>query len=261
MSDSDRDPAVAEPVNIVTMKWGDRYGPDFVNRLYRACCEHLTLPFNFVCFTDDTNGVHPDVRCFPIPDIELPEEFAMTGWRKLVVFQPGLPISGPSLFMDLDLVVLGSLDPFFSFAPGKIPIIHNWTSGLRRLLGKRPEVGNSSIFRFSPNEHTFVYEQFEREKARAPYEYNTEQAFLSHCIRPHMVYWPDSWTRSFKRHCRPVFPLNLIMAPHKPTSDTRVLVFHGRPDPDEAVGGFQDGKIRHLTRRAPWLDAYMAGPL
>jgi len=66
-----------------------------------------------------------------------------------------------------------------------------------------------------------------------------------------MVFWPDDWTRSFKRHCRPAFPLNLVMPPKKP--DTRILVFHGRPDPEEVVGGYSDGKLRHRSLPAQWL--------
>ena len=30
------------PVNILTLKWGDRYGPVFVNRLYTSVRENLT---------------------------------------------------------------------------------------------------------------------------------------------------------------------------------------------------------------------------
>ena len=40
-------------VNILTLKWGDRYGADYVNRLYRGVKAHLHRPFRFVCVTDD----------------------------------------------------------------------------------------------------------------------------------------------------------------------------------------------------------------
>lgn len=238
-------------MNIVTLKWGDRYGPETVNRLYRACAQHMSRPFRFVCFTDDPTGIVGDVDTFDIPPIDLTGRPLVTGWRKLCLFQPGLPIEGPSLFLDLDLIIMGSLDPFFEFEPDKIPIIHNWTSGLKNLLGKRPPIGNSSVFRFLPNQHTFVYEQFLREKDWALANFNPPQTYLTHCIREHMVFWPDDWTRSFKRHCRPIFPLNLIIPPREPK--TSILVFHGRPDPEDVVGGYKDAKLRHRTLAADWL--------
>jgi hypothetical protein len=33
----------------------------------------------------------------------------------------------------------------------------------------------------------------------------------------------------------------------------RILVFHGRPDPDEAIRGYRGRKIHHHMRPAPWL--------
>ncbi|MDQ8192075.1 hypothetical protein [Roseibacillus persicicus] len=241
--------------NVVTLKWGTRYGPEFANRLFHAVRTHLSEPFEFHCFTDDATGLNSEIKTHPIPEIDLPPHKLSTGWRKLTLFQPGLPLSGPSLFLDLDIIVRGSLDSFFEFAPGKIPIIHNWSNTMRTITGRRPEVGNSSIFRFLPNEHTFVYEQYLKEKDWALETFNPPQTYLTHCIKPIMEFYPESWTASFKRHCRPVFPLNLLMAPREPKS-AQVVVFHGRPDPDEALNGFEGKKLHHRTKPAKWIEKY-----
>lgn len=241
--------------NIVTLKWGDRYGPEFVNRLYSATQKHLEGPFEFHCFTDDSSGLAEGVISHPIPEIDLPHPEIVKGWRKLTLFQSGLPISGPSLFLDLDIIVKGPLLPFFEFAPGKIPIIHNWSNTLKTLTGKRPAVGNSSIFRFLPNEHTFVYEQFLKEKEWALANFSPPQTYLTHCIRPQMEFYPEDWTASFKRKCRPRFPLNLLIAPPEP-QEANVVVFHGRPDPDEALAGFRGKKPHHHTKPARWIEKY-----
>jgi hypothetical protein len=237
--------------NIVTLKWGDRYGPEYANRLHAAVSRHLSLPFQFICFTDNPEGLIPEINTYPIPEIDIPEPQLQTGWRKLCLFQPGLPIAGPSLFLDLDIIIRGPLDPFLTYAPESIPIIHNWVSGFRRLTGRRPEIGNSSIFRFRPNKDTFVTEQFHNEKDWALANFSPPQSYLTHCIRPRMIFFPEDWTASFKRHCRPAFPLNFLTEPEEP--DAPVVVFHGRPDPDEALVGFDDGKLRHRTKPATWI--------
>lgn len=246
---------MSETVNIITLKWGNRYGPEFVNRLHNAVTRHLKRPFQFVCFTDDTNGLQDGIVTFPIPELDMPEQAKLTGWRKLGLFREDLPIRGPSLFLDLDLLVTDSIDCFFDYEPDKIPIIHNWVSLRKQWSGKRPEVGNSSVFRFRAGECGFVVEQYLREKDWALANFQPPQTYLTHCIRPKMVYWPEDWVRSFKRHCRPMFPLNLFMQPHFP-KDAKMIAFHGKPDPDEAVVGFDDGKIHHKTLPAKWINEH-----
>ena len=50
-------------VNIVCSKWGDRYGPHFVNRLKNMSRRHTDVrhDFHFYCYTDDSDGLDPDI--------------------------------------------------------------------------------------------------------------------------------------------------------------------------------------------------------
>ncbi len=50
------------PVDVICMKWGTLYGPHYVNRLYGMTIRHLSLPFRFVCFTDDTSSLRQETR-------------------------------------------------------------------------------------------------------------------------------------------------------------------------------------------------------
>ena len=244
---------MSDPVNIITLKWGSRYGPEFVNKLHRAVDRNLKRPHRFVCFTDSADGLEPGIEAFPIPAIDLPPAAAVTGWRKLCLFRDDLPLQGLCLFMDLDLVVCGGLDDFFSFAlPDAIPIIHNWVPLRKRILRPDPQIGNSSVFRFQVNQCRFVWDQFHRERDWALATFRPPQSYLTHCIRPRMVYWPKEWVRSFKRHCAPPFPFNLLMAPRLPAR-ARMIAFHGRPDPDEAELGYHAVHLRHRSLPAPWI--------
>ena len=244
------------PVNIVTLKWGRRYGADFVNRLRSAVARNLPRPHRFVCFTDDGQGIAPGVAVFPIPEIDLPADAKVTGWRKLCLFRDDLPVSGPCLFLDLDIVVTGRLDEFFTFGkPDEIPIIHNWVSWNKTIFRPAPPIGNSSVFRFQANQCQFVWDQFHREKDWALANFRPPQSYLTHCIRPRMIYWPAEWVRSFKRHCRPAFPFNWLVAPRLPRA-ARIIAFHGKPDPDEAAAGYRGGRLNHYSRPAAWIDQH-----
>ena len=71
---------------ILCMKWGTKYGPEYVNRLHSMVRRHLTIPHRFVCLTDNRDGLHAEIETFPIPSLELPAGAPERGWTKLVSF-------------------------------------------------------------------------------------------------------------------------------------------------------------------------------
>ena len=62
---------------IVCMRWGQRYGVDYVNRLWSMIRRHTRRPTRLVCYTDDTKGLDPAVEAYPLPEIRLPQRLAM----------------------------------------------------------------------------------------------------------------------------------------------------------------------------------------
>ena len=46
---------------ILCMKWGKKYGPEYVNRLHSMVSRHLTIPHRFVCLTDDKTGLNAGI--------------------------------------------------------------------------------------------------------------------------------------------------------------------------------------------------------
>ena len=248
---------------VITLKWGPKYGPEYANRLYRAVNRHLEEPFRFVCFTDTAEGLDDGVEVQPVPEIQLPPHKANTTWKKLGLFREDLGgderFSGPALFLDLDVLITGPLDRFFAYKPDAIPIIHNWIEPHKLLFRKRPEIGNSSVFRFPINECGFAVETYRREAPACCDAWHPPQSYLTECIRPKMVYWPETWVRSFKRHCTRMFPLNYLLTPRRPPADCSVLAFHGRPNPDQAEAGYKGKKLHHRVRPTPWIREYWEG--
>lgn len=241
-------------VNVLCLKWGTRYDANYVNILFHSVRRHLSRPFNFYCCTENAAGLGAEIRIIPFPD----NPGIKRGWPdilvKLMVLQDGFGgLVGPTLFLDLDIAIMDDIGPLFDYKPGEYCIIHNWVNWRKQLLGRRPAVGNSSVFRFDAGRSNHVYETFLREMRQAEDTriYNTEQAFLTHAMEK-VNWWPDEWVRSYKWNCRPAFPLNLLVTPKAPPG-CRILVFHGRPDPDEAIRGYTGRKLHHHMRAAPWL--------
>ena len=113
------------PLLILTMKWGTLYSAADVNRLARQVRRHLARPHRFICFTDDAAGLEAGVEAMPLPELGLPAGHSDTRWRKLALFRRDLGgLSGTALFLDLDLVVVDDLEPFFAL-PGSFRIIRD----------------------------------------------------------------------------------------------------------------------------------------
>jgi hypothetical protein len=234
---------------ILCMKWGTKYGPEYVNRLYGMVRRHLRGDFRFVCLTDSDAGVRSEVQCLPIPDLALPEGIPERGWKKLTTFSADLHgLHGTALFLDLDVVIVDAIDPFFD-APGDFLIIHDW---------KRPwrVTGNSSVYRFEIGAHPDVLETFRNTHEQVRAKFRNEQAYLSdHLHQQHkLAYWPAAWCASWKYHCVPRFPLNYLRPPAVPAG-ARILIFHGVVNPPDALAGRSNGNWR-AAKPAPWIAAH-----
>ncbi len=237
-------------VNVICMKWGTKYGPEFVNKLRSMVRRHLVHPHRFVCFTDDAAGLDlaAGIEALPLPAMDLPPG-KERGWRKLSTFAaPLADLRGPTLFLDVDVVITGALDVFFDH-PGKFCIIHDWARP-RRITG------NSSVYRFEAGAHPGLLAYFLAHIDQVKAEVRNEQEYLTREIHRQglLTYWPAEWCVSFKHTCLPVFPLNFFQVPQIPPG-ARIVVFHGNPNPDEAVIGRGHGLLRHV-RPTPWINEH-----
>jgi len=236
-------------VNVICMKWGDKYGPAYVNRLYGMVARNLSRPFRFVCFTENGEGVRPEVEIQPLPSLDLPSGLPERGWMKLATFQPGLGgLEGQTLFLDLDVVIVDSIDCFFDYA-ADFAIAFDQKK-------EKERIGNSSVYRFEIGQYPDVLDYFRENFDRIREQFRNEQAYLSDRMNRKgvLTFWPKAWCPSFKYHCLPPFPLNFWKEPHIPEG-ARIILFHGLPEPDAAARG-ESGKWYRHFRPARWIDAY-----
>ncbi|KWT85210.1 MULTISPECIES: glycosyltransferase [unclassified Variovorax] len=240
--------------HILCMKWGTKYGPDYVNRLYAMVHRHLSGEFNFVCLTDDPKGIRSEVQCFPIPplDLALAPGQADRAWKKLTTFEENLyGLRGQALFIDLDVVIVGSLDAFFEY-PGEFLIIHDYARPWRR----RRITGNSSVYRFEIGAHPDVLAYFRENMDAVQAKYRNEQTYLSAFMhrKGTLAYWPPEWCPSFKYHGIPAWPTNYWREPFVPEG-ARIMVFHGECNPPDALAGRRNRRFRFI-RPARWITQF-----
>jgi hypothetical protein len=237
---------VTTAVNVICMKWGRLYGPEYVNHLRAGVARHLARPHRFVCFTDDASGLSPDVQALPLPELGLPAGQRDRRWQKLAVFRDQLgDLTGPTLFLDLDLVIVDALDPFFDL-PGRFFIIRDddlfRRKPLRKLNAERDRflhsVGNSSVFRFEIGQHRYILEAYVADPVGAAAKYEISQQFQSAQLAAHgdLHYWPSQWCVSFKNACVPRHLRSYASDPSVPAG-ARIVVFAGEPKMSEVLAG------------------------
>ena len=117
---------------VVCLKYGNKYSAEYVNKLYNSVKRNLTVPFEFVCYTEDKQGIDPAIRIEPIPLLA-----GVTGWwYKPMFFNPELGLNGTILFFDLDVVVFQNIDNLFTYELDKFCIIRDFNRKFIRNYNK-----------------------------------------------------------------------------------------------------------------------------
>jgi hypothetical protein len=246
---------VSEVKQVVCVKWGTKYGPEYVNRLYGMVSRHLTPPFRFVCLADTAQGLRPEVEFFPLPELGCATPVGTLGkWRKQVLWGDSVPgLTGVALFIDLDSVIVGSLDGYFEFGDADDVIVaRNWARPLERL-------GQTSVFRFRIGANAHLLADFRADPQAIADKYRFEQHYVTAAVTGGVKFWPEAWTRHFRLHCLPPFPLRYFKVARLPP-DARIVTFPGGPNPDDVqVGRWHKGVPAHRSRWAH-LSATFGGP-
>lgn len=235
---------------IVCMKWGERYSSDYVNYLWSMISRNTKRNTQLICYTDNPVGVVPDVKCYPLPEISLPKRIENKPWRKISLWRPELTgLSGDVLFVDLDVVITGSIDDFFDYEPNStFCVIENWSQ-------PGSKIGNTSVYRFRVGAHPYLFNDLVNDPDRILASFPNSQTYISRSIRE-MRYWPQSWCVSFKHSLLPRWPLNFFKSAPLPPN-TKVVCFTGKPDPDEARDGRWPSawykKVYKYVRPTPWI--------
>ena len=99
-------------MNFICIKWGTKYGPHYVNNLYRMVQENYHNDFTFTCYTDDSTGLNCDTK--DIPDIDplhpkywFGKENYCWDRSKFLMFNSHnfLGYDGHWCFLDLDVII------------------------------------------------------------------------------------------------------------------------------------------------------------
>ena len=191
----------ADPATVVCVKHGDKYGPDYVNRLHAMVARNNTPAPRFVCFTENPYGLASSVEIQPLPGAGLDG-----WWNKVALFREELPgVTGRVLYLDLDVVITGNLGPLLRHPGTFVIMVNDYVPGF-----------NSSVMLFEAGARPEIFADFdEAEMARL----DGDQDWIALKV-PGAELWPHLWCVPYR-----------LRAAVAPPDGTKVVVFSGRPNP------------------------------
>jgi len=225
-------PLVKRQNYVLCLKHGDKYSAEYVNVLYRMVKRNLTIPFTFVCLTDNENGLDKDI----LP-LALPKELS-GWWCKPYMYSADLSLGKDStiLYMDRDVVISGNLDKLFEYEPEDWCVIRDFT----RSMQPNWEKYNSSVVRFKLGQLDHVWRDFIKDPKKVISSHFGDQDWLWTAAKGTAKLWPDEWIRSWKWEIRK--DKTLASGPRGarklktiedvvPAPECCIAVFHGDPNP------------------------------
>lgn len=208
---------------VCCIKQGPRYGAEYVNTLYNMVERNLTVPHDFVCFTDNPEGINPEITILP----PLCPEAGW--WGKMYLYQaniPGLKTAKRILYLDLDVVITGSLDDVVKFDSDHA-MIRDYPEGYFPAGDIRQRHGNSSVILLTVGKRTEIWKEY---KAAGEPKYGSQQGWINERFPNKFDLFPDWMMKSYKMH-------NLQSAVPE---DCRIVMFHGIPKPPDCGGWVKD---------------------
>lgn len=177
---------------MCVLRSGGSYTPQAVEHLQCAVARNLSAAHRFVCLSD-----------VPVDCERIALERDWPGWwAKIELFRPGV-ITGPTLYLDLDTVIVGSIDRLSEFR-------HDFA--IMRNLNASWMPGSAVMWFSGENVPTHVYTTFAENPSHymAQYAdksqgcYMGDQAFIWDCLDRRVAFLSDEvpgLIRSYRRHC------------------------------------------------------------
>ncbi len=231
--------------SVVTWKWKkpgyrSKFTSHHVNVMQRMIRRHYDRAgVRMICITDDPEGLDPGIEPVPLWDecSDIPNPTWPTGpscYRRLRAFAPEFENIAGKRFVsiDLDVVITGDLVPVFE-RPEPFVIFDPEMRGFRY---------NGSMWMMTAGARAQVWEKFHPERSpritqRAGLK-GSDQAWIHHVLGDHEAVWKRSHgVISYRPH--------VVKAPGgRPPEGTRVVMFHGKPDPWEVPDTIQNRWVK-----------------
>lgn len=220
-------------LNVLCLKHGTKYGPEYVNNLYNMIERHLTVPHRFICFTENQSQLNPKIEIRPLGTSKL-----SGWWWKPYLFKQGHFNEGDiNLFFDLDMVIIKNIDNIATYLPDHFVGLQD----VGRVFKRGYDRLGSAVLKWPANRYTEIWNNLETTPQYSS-QFQGDQDYIWTFWKDQIKFFPEKWIMSYKWEVRD--RNELVRMPNgrfnfnsirEVTADpeTSVLAFHGSPDPHE----------------------------
>lgn len=194
-------------ITVWSVLWGDKYAPEYVYKLKSQVERHLQMEHEFRCLTEQS-----------LPGIETVEPVCdyPGWWQKVSLFKPGLA-EGLNLYIDLDTVIIGSLDDIVTrYGNSSLAAPIAWAGNKQGF--------RSGVMLWNVSEATeLIWGNF---NPRHMQELRGDQDWIGSVCKHWFTAIKLPYIASYKHNCR---------KSGQPYPGARIVCFHGKPDPHECT--------------------------
>ena len=194
---------------------------------------HLTIPYRFVCFTENSKNLNTDIHVVP-----LYEDPRITGWwwKTYIFNSQHFKPEHINLYFDLDMVIVNNIDKFIRYQPGNFIGLED----VGRVFNKPQKLG-SAVLRWQGSMYKDIWDTFSINPNISTKFPGGDQDWIWSLHKKRIKFFPKEWILSYKWEVRNITELIRIDNKlfFKETRDveldneTSVLAFHGTPDMED----------------------------
>lgn len=226
-----------DKLTVLCVRFGTKYGREYVERLRNMAARHIKVPYEFVCLTDDINPIE-GVRSI----IQPLAGYHRLWWHKVHMFDAGLPLSGRILYFDLDIIICADVEKLIRGSGNKFLGIRDFN----RKFHPGWNILNSSVMSWLHGQHSYIFEDFKRDPLHAQ-KLLGDQDWIWRVAKQKITFWPDDVIQSYKWEIRERGDLMVDRGKRKfktVSNSTNIdencciVVFHGDPKPEDIQDKF-----------------------
>lgn len=203
---------------VVTVKVGDAYNSDYVNKMYSMLKRHLKLDFEMWCITDDLTGIDENIICAWPP-------MKLSGcWNKLAIFQFFNKASGdPVLYLDLDQVITDDITDLICPYIGS-PQMVCYADHIEWMGCKF----GSALMMFQPCDFYYIWDEFLANYDKAIQTQGGDQVYINTLINPDYIIYINEF------HPGAIASFKYDLKQGDLNDGVKLVNFHGHPKPHES---------------------------
>jgi hypothetical protein len=257
-------------LQIVFVKWGQKYGPEYINGLKKSICDNTQAELKFVCITDDSSGLDGaiEIKAFPDFGFEMQALLDYGGCiLKLAQFARG--IIDPdlnTLYFDIDTAVFGDVDKLAdcfrdTTALHALPnhFVPHWrTPWMSWITPEKCYFVNSSTLGYRARDHHDIFDDFVQAlpgyiEARAagrplPWHTQADERFISFHEKGKLRPFPKAMAASFQDvYMTPFEKMSAWQDSFASVKERRknrvMLTFHGEQLKPETIAKLEVGEL------------------